>query len=43
MNFGAVASTIMAQSLVSNYGVPLKNSLASDGLTVSANEFDAIL
>ena len=38
-----LASTIMAQSLVSNYGVPLKNSLASDGLTVSANEFDAIL
>ena len=38
-----LASTIMAQSLVSNYGVPLKNSLASDGLTVSSNEFDAIL
>ena len=38
-----LASTIMAQSLVSNYGVPLKNSLANDGLTVSANEFDAIL
>ena len=38
-----LASTIMAQSLVSNYGVPLKNSLASDGLTVSPNEFDAIL
>ena len=38
-----LASTIMAQSLVSNYGVPLKNSLASDGLTVTANEFDAIL
>ena len=38
-----LASEIMAQSLVSNYGVPLKNSLASDGLTVSANEFDAIL
>ena len=38
-----LASTIMAQSLVSNYGVPLKNSLASDGITVSANEFDAIL
>ncbi len=38
-----LASEIMAQSLVSNYGLPLKNSLASDGLTVSANEFDAIL
>ena len=38
-----LASEIMAQSLVSNYGVPLKNSLASDGLTVSSNEFDAIL
>ena len=38
-----LASTIMAQSLVSNYGVPLKNSLASDGIVVSANEFDAIL
>ena len=38
-----LASTIMAQSLVSNYGDPLKNSLASDGLTVTANEFDAIL
>lgn len=38
-----LASEIMAQSLVSNYGVPLKNSLANDGLTVSANEFDAIL
>ena len=38
-----LASTIMAQSLVSNYGVPLKNSLASDGLTVTSNEFDAIL
>lgn len=38
-----LASEIMAQSLVSNYGVPLKNSLASDGLTVTANEFDAIL
>ena len=38
-----LASTIMAQSLVSNYGLPLKNSLASDGLTVTSNEFDAIL
>lgn len=38
-----LASEIMAQSLVSNYGVPLKNSLASDGITVTTNEFDAIL
>ena len=38
-----LASEIMAGSLVSGYGIPLKNSLASDGLTVSANEFDAIL
>ena len=38
-----LASEIMAQSLVSNYGIPLKNSLASDGIKVSANEFDAIL
>lgn len=38
-----LASEIMAQSLVSNYGIPLKNSLASDGLTVTPNEFDAIL
>ena len=38
-----LASEIMAQSLLSNYGVPLKNSLAADGITVSANEFDAIL
>ena len=38
-----LASEVMAQSLVSNYGVPLKNSLASDGITVTANEFDAIL
>lgn len=38
-----LASEIMAQSLVSNYGVPLKNSLAYDGIKVSPNEFDAIL
>ena len=38
-----LASEIMAQSLVSNYGVPLKNSLTSDGITVTSNEFDAIL
>lgn len=38
-----LASEIMAQSLVSNYGVPLKNSLASDGINVNAQEFDAIL
>ena len=38
-----LASEIMAQSLVTNYGVPLKNSLASDGIKVSPNEFDAIL
>ena len=38
-----LSSEIMAQSLITNYGIPLKNSLASDGLTVSANEFDAIL
>ena len=38
-----LASEIMAQSLVSNYGVPLKNSLANDGITVTPNEFDAIL
>lgn len=38
-----LASEIMAQSLVSNYGVPLKNSLASDGIVVNSNEFDAIL
>lgn len=38
-----LASEVMAGSLVSNYGVPLKNSLASDGLTVNPNEFDAIL
>ena len=38
-----LASEIMAGSLVSNYGVPLKNSLASDGIAVNPNEFDAIL
>lgn len=38
-----LASEVMAGSLVSNYGVPLKNSLASDGITVTSNEFDAIL
>ena len=38
-----LASSVMAESLVSNYGVPLKNSLAADGITVNANEFDAIL
>lgn len=38
-----LASEVMAQSLVSNYGVPLKNSLASDGIAVTPNEFDAIL
>ena len=38
-----LASEIMAQSLVTNYGVPLKNSLASDGISVSGQEFDAIL
>lgn len=38
-----LASEIMAQSLVSNYGIPLKNSLASDGIVVNGQEFDAIL
>ena len=38
-----LASSVMAESLVANYGVPLKNSLASDGIRVSPNEFDAIL
>ena len=38
-----LASEIMAQSLVSNYGIPLKNSLANDGIVVNSNEFDAIL
>ena len=38
-----LASSVMAESLVANYGIPLKNSLASDGITVNANEFDAIL
>ena len=38
-----LASTVMAESLVANYGIPLKNSLSSDGITVNANEFDAIL
>ena len=38
-----LASSVMAESLVANYGIPLKNSLASDGISVSPNEFDAIL
>lgn len=38
-----LASEIMAQSLVSNYGIPLKNSLSADGIVVNAQEFDAIL
>ena len=38
-----LASEIMAGSLVSGYGIPVRNSLASDGISVSANEFDAIL
>lgn len=38
-----LASSVMAESLVSNYGIPLKNSLASDGIVVNAHEFDAIL
>jgi len=38
-----LASEIMAQSLVSNYGVPLKNSLANDGIVLNSKEFDAVL
>ena len=38
-----LASSVMAESLVSNYGIPLKNSLLSDGITVNEHEFDAIL
>ena len=38
-----LASEFFAMSLVSNYGVPLKNSLVADGITVTQNEFDAIL
>ena len=38
-----LASSIMAESLVANYGIPLKNSLASDGIIVNEHEFDAIL
>ena len=38
-----LASEIMAGSFVSGSGVPLKNSLANDGISVTANEFDAIL
>lgn len=38
-----LASEVMAGSLVSNYGIPLKNSLTSDGITATSNEFDAIL
>lgn len=38
-----LASSVMAESLVSNYGIPLKNSLLSDGVTVNEHEFDAIL
>ena len=38
-----LASEIMAGSLVSGYGIPLRNSLANDGISVTANEFDAIL
>ena len=38
-----LASSVMAESLVSNYGVPLKNSLASEGIIVNEHEFDAIL
>ena len=38
-----LASQYFAESLVSNYGVPLKNSLASDNLKLSSQEFDAVL
>ena len=38
-----LASSVMAESLVANYGIPLKNSLASDGIIVNEHEFDAIL
>ena len=38
-----LASSVMAESLVSNYGIPLKNSLATDGISVNEHEFDAIL
>ena len=38
-----LASVIMAGSLVSGYGIPLRNSLANDGISVTTNEFDAIL
>lgn len=38
-----LASSVMAESLVSNYGIPLKNSLSTDGITVNEHEFDAIL
>lgn len=39
----SLASDVMAESLVSGYGVPLKNQLKGDGVTVTANEFDALL
>ena len=38
-----LASSVMAESLVANYGIPLKNSLASDGIIVNEHDFDAIL
>lgn len=38
-----MASNVFANSLTENYGIPLINQLTSDGLTVSQNEFDAML
>lgn len=38
-----LASEVFANSLTENYGIPLINKLESDGITVSQQEFDALL
>ena len=38
-----LASTVFATSVTESYGIPLINRLESDGVTVTQNEFDAML
>ena len=38
-----LASTVFANSLVENYGIPLINRLEQDGVQVNNHEFDALL
>ena len=38
-----LASTVFAESVTENYGIPLINRLEADGVTVNQHEFDAML